>query len=292
MPKSTCGRPGCDLDLIDPATWPIEEIGPFRPTLRKLIVSLGSPNVDFARLADVIESDPVITANTLKVVNSAAYAHRAAIISVRRAIAVLGMDRLRNIAFALSIGRVVRDVRATRFNQSLFNAHSIATAIISDQIAIHGMSSNRRPAFPEGAFIAGLLHDIGRLVLAELAPDLYDTIHALFQLGGVSMLDCEREVLSITHADIGGAAANAWGVGETIRQAVIHHHCPQCPQTARSLSEVVSEADTCANRMGLSMFRSGALTDGKAERAFADIGLPQTSYREFLATYNSIHVLL
>ena len=157
-----------DAQLSERALAALGKLPPFSPILNKLLASLAGEDVSFSKLGDLIEKDTVVAGNIMHLVNSALYARRATITSVRHALALLGMDKVRNTLLGMSISRMWSQVKTPPvWSMARFNRHSAAVAILSDQIA------SRIPSviYPEGAFVGGLLHDLGRLLIALGLPD-------------------------------------------------------------------------------------------------------------------------
>ncbi len=154
-------------ELQQQALRSLDLLPPFSPILNRLLASLADEDVSFLHLAALIEKDPVLAGNVLRVVNSAAYGCRGRINSVAHAIAIMGMTKLRNTALACSVVRLWKGVPGTpKWSIADFNLHSIATAILSDQLAVRvGV------CYPEGAFVAGLFHDLGKLMIAVGLPE-------------------------------------------------------------------------------------------------------------------------
>src|SRR5579863_6106014 len=171
---------------------------PFSPILTRLMASLAEEDVSFSALGDLIEKDAVVAANILHLVNSALYARVGTISSVRHAISLLGTSKLRNAVLGMSIARVWNRVKMpASWSMARFNMHSAAVALLSDLLA------QRLPVvYPEGAFVAGLLHDVGRLLIALGLPTEYNRILELSNAGGRSLVDCERSVAGFTHAEL------------------------------------------------------------------------------------------
>ena len=167
--------------LSERAMGALGKLPPFSPILNKLLASLAGEDVSFSKLGDLIEKDTVVAGNIIHLVNSALYARRATITSVRHALALLGMDKVRNTLLGMSISRMWTQVKTPpAWSMARFNRHSAAVAILSDQIA------SRIPAvnYPEGAFVGGLLHDLGRLLMPRAFTRPSSTSSATGTVGG------------------------------------------------------------------------------------------------------------
>ncbi len=178
-------------NLKEKALRSLSALPPFSPILSRLLATLAAEDVSFAALGDLIEKDTVVAANVLHLVNSALYARRGTISSVRHAISLLGVNKLRNAVLGMSIARVWNRVKMpANWSMMRFNMHSAAVAILSDLLA-----QRVQVEYPEGAFVAGLLHDSGRLLIAMALPQEHVRIIERYSTGGLTMIECEREVL-------------------------------------------------------------------------------------------------
>jgi len=230
------------------------QLPPFSPVLNRLLATLAREDVSFAELSQLVEKDTVLSGNVLRLVNSAAYARRGEINSIPHAISVLGIHKLRNLVLGLSISRMWAGVKTPlSWSQARFNLHSVGTALLADQLA-QSVSVN----YPEGAFVAGLFHDFGKLLIAVAFPAEYREIEELLALGERPAWECEREILGVDHAAISGLALQEWNLPDPIRRAAEYHHEPaQNPHQELErgaatfhLSEVVRTASEVLNTLG------------------------------------------
>ena len=112
--------------------------------------------MSFATLAGVIERDSILSGNVLRLVNSALYGRRGTVSSVRAALSVLGLAKLRNFLLGLSVSRLWAKIKTPAgWSMSRFNDHAVAVALLAD-----GFVQEAKVDYPEGAFVAGLLHDL------------------------------------------------------------------------------------------------------------------------------------
>ena len=220
-------------DLKRKALRSLGELPPFSAVLSHLLASLAGESVSLARLGDLIEKDTVVSANLVLLVNSTPYARRGTVNSVRNA--VLGM----------SIKRMWSETRMpASWSMARFNTHSASAAILSDLLA-----QRLEVEYPEGAFAAGLLHDVGRLILALALPEHHARIELLHATGR-PRLDCEMEVLGFTHPMLSADALACWNIPVQIRIAVLDHHTPSGDL---ELSTVLDAANHYVNSTGASI---------------------------------------
>ncbi|MBS1835215.1 MAG: HDOD domain-containing protein [Acidobacteria bacterium] len=230
----------------------LTELPPFSPILNRLLASLAQEDVSFSKIADLIEKDTVIAGNILRLVNSALYGRRGEINSVRSAVSLLGVIKLRNFVLGLSVSRMWSQVQWPKScSAARFNQHGVATAVLADLIAQQSVVE-----YPEGAFIAGLFHDIGKMLIALGMRREWDEIYSNYHKGGTPLIECERQILGTTHAHLSGLAVSEWNLPEPIYRAVLQHHeLPSMDPHGGPipLAYVVSAADHYINRHGRSI---------------------------------------
>jgi HD-like signal output (HDOD) protein len=279
-------------DLKAKALRSLGSLPPFSPILTRLLAALAAEDVSFAGLGDLIEKDTVVAANILHLVNSALYARRGSISSVRHAISLLGASKLRNAVLGMSIARVWNRVKMpASWSMARFNMHSAAVAVLSDLL------SQRVPVvYPEGAFVAGLLHDAGRLLIALALPQEYERILEMFAAGAKPMTECEMEILGFTHAELSAEALKYWKLPEEIQIAVRDHHSsPAQAKGGIPLSHVVDAANQYANSAGLSILvknpsgskQAGLNQDSADASAVELLGLDAEKLQALLAEFRT-----
>lgn len=263
----------------------LSELPPFPAILNRVMASLTGENVSFHKLGDLVEKDTVIAGNLLHLVNSALYARREAVNSVRHALSLLGIEKVRNAILSMSITRMWRAMAMPpQFSMARFNMHSSAVAILADLLA------QRLPvAYPEGAFVAGLLHDVGRLMIARALPQDLERIEALHDSSGRPRIECETEVLGFTHAELSADALEHWHLPPPIRTAVLYHHAPEGddpPPSEITLSRVIDAANQYVNSTGASI-NVAPETDCADESRIESFGLEEISciISDFQAEY-------
>ncbi|MEP7353565.1 MAG: HDOD domain-containing protein [Acidobacteriota bacterium] len=230
----------------------LNRLPPFSPILSKLMASLAGQDISFAVLGDLIEKDTVIAGNVLRVVNSAAYARRDTISSVRHSLSVLGLEKLRNMVLGMSVSRMLNQAQTPKeWPMERFNKHSAAVAILSDLLV-----QRLKIEYPEGAFIGGLMHDVGKLVIAIGLPSEFQSVVAMYRTG-VPWTECELRTLGFTHAELSGDILEAWKLPQEICTAVGCHHSeiqPPATGTPWPLASAIWAADEYVNGMGESLF--------------------------------------
>ena len=232
------------LAVRDRALRALGQLPPFSPILNRLIASLANEDVSFAKIAELIEKDTVLAGNLLRLVNSALYGLPGTVNSIRHAVSLLGINKLRNAALSMSVSRMWNQIKTPAgWSMARFNLHSVGVGLLSDLLA-----QRLDVPYGEGAFAAGLFHDLGLLLVAIGLHDEYQQMSRLCSAGGKWMLDYELQVLGMTHAELSADALAAWNLPEPIQIAVRYHGNPDSDPTPVqagqvTLSRILNAAD-------------------------------------------------
>lgn len=182
--------------------------------------------VTAADLGQVISQDTSLTARLLKIVNSSYYGFQSKIETVSRAVTVVGLRELRGLVIAASAVETFSNVPDDVLNKVRFWRHSLYCGVIARLLAeqCHVLHSER-------LFVAGLLHDIGKLVIAQRFPEETKMITLGAESGESSEFKTEQTLLGFNHADVGGELMKAWTMPETLFESVAYHHTPRRADT-------------------------------------------------------------
>ena len=183
----------------------------------ELIESEDSSSQD---IGDAIQADPSLTAKILKMINSAFYGLSSEVASVPQAISLLGRNQLKQVLLGSILTEVFPDLDSEYFSMHHFWEHSVKTAIIARHLAMQNASVIDHEAF----FTAGLLHDIGRLIIAQVAPQEMAQINAAVKDDGQNIMQAEAELLGVTHIDIGAKLMRDWNMPSMLIQCLVKHH--------------------------------------------------------------------
>jgi HD-like signal output (HDOD) protein len=230
----------------------LQQLPPFSPILNRLIASLAAEDVSFARISDLIEKDTVLAGNILKLVNSALYGLAGTVNSIRHAVSLLGTNKLRNAALSMSVARMWSQVKTPPgWSTANFNQHSVGVAILSDYLA-----QRLNVVYAEGAFAAGLFHDLGLMLVAIGLHDEFKQLSLLRQQSPKWEPEYEMQVLGMTHAELSADALAEWNLPEQIQAAVRYHAAPELDSTVLkpgqlALSRVLHAADSYVQGTGV-----------------------------------------
>jgi putative nucleotidyltransferase with HDIG domain len=193
------------------------------PTLpsvaNKVTKLLKDPTCTAIRVSEVIDKDPSLTIRVLRLVNSAFYSIRSEVTSVRHAVALLGFKTITQMVITISVFDVFKGGYGREFDREGFWKHSIGCAVMSQKIA-----QLIDYAGVDDCFTAGLLHDIGKVVVDQYLHEEMEKVIQLTQEHEISFADAEKEIMGINHADIGGQVMENWKIPIPIIVAVKYHH--------------------------------------------------------------------
>jgi HD-like signal output (HDOD) protein/ActR/RegA family two-component response regulator len=223
----------------------IGAIGPL-PSLSETFLSLTklveNPGTTVGQIADVVQRDPAMAAKILQLVNSAFFGPAQIVTSLRAAVSHLGMGTIRNLVLVADAFRVFtpgRNIPAGVMDE-LWD-HSQRTAVIAGKLPVDR-------TIREMTVIAALLHDVGRLILASRMPEQFCKSLDLARAKNCSALEAERQVMGVSHAEIGAYLLGLWGIPYQVVDAVLSHHDPvRAAGNGFEITEAVFVADLLAH---------------------------------------------
>ena len=223
------------------------DIPTLSPVALRIQQLVDDPGTSARDLANLISKDPVLTAVTLRLVNSAFYGLQRRIGNVTRAIILLGFQRVKYIAMTASVMQAMGNSRFSSFNYKGFWLHSLATGLAADALA-----RRMAPDWSEDAMAAGLLHDVGKLALSMCLKDQWLPLIAKAKRGeGCLIRDLEQQALGFDHAEAGSWLAERWRLPPSICQSIRYHHQPGQATSAEDLVHVIHLSDVLTRGLGL-----------------------------------------
>ncbi len=260
----------------------LERVPALSPTATQLLARLARRNCEVKELAELIERDPLLSAQILTIANSAAFGRAQQISSIRHAVAMIGIGSVRRFALARSISNLFGKRKiAPSFSITRFNMHSVAAGMLLELLAECAPLEHS-----EDAFLAGLFHDIGKLVIAVALPAQYEEMLSAAALTCEPLLEVERRTLGTDHAELSGLAVEYWDLGEPIRSAAAYHHEPEqspAPSGKISLALAVSKVDAMINAAGMSLLPAPPIQKEVPPLAFAGFSVDQEKLIERFA---------
>lgn len=211
----------------------------------EVLSSFANEDVDVDKVAQQIARDQGLTARVLRVANSSFYGLQTKVGTIHEAVVVLGFRAVRSMVLAVGMNGAFRVDQCPGFDAPAYLRHGVGVALAARGLAPLVHQS------PELAFTAGLLHDIGELVLASNFSKPYVEVLAYRRHHDCFTTEAERAVLGMDHAEVGGLLAETWRFPAAIREAVAYHHGP-ADTSADSLANLIHVADVTARALGLS----------------------------------------
>jgi HD-like signal output (HDOD) protein len=205
-----------------------------------------SPKSTAHEMGEVISSDPNLSARLLKIVNSSFYNYSGRIDTLSRAIAIVGTRELYSLAVSVSAIRAFSKIPLEIINMDTFWRHSIFCGIIARYLG-----KRCGVLHPERLFVAGLLHDIGALVMFTRAPEKSKDLLLIAQGDEQALAYGEQQEFGFNHADLGGMLATLWNLPDTLVEAISCHHNPLEAICSKQQASIVKIADILADRSGL-----------------------------------------
>lgn len=220
MDDTSVSKTPDDQQIRDLFTSDIQELPPVPAVAIKLLQLTADEDVKIAQLSRVIETDPTLAAKILRMVNSAAYQLPKHITSLPHAVTILGFSRIRQIALGLSLYQhLKRHLSSPDFDLFQYWQHCLTVATLAKSLA-----QTTGYAEPDTAYVAGLLHDIGKLVLEAHGKISYSEIISSVGNSRAVLIKAERKLLGAGHDDVGCYICRKWGLPEQVTTVVKFHH--------------------------------------------------------------------
>lgn len=221
-------------------------LGSYAPVLEEIETLLESPECSLVTIGEAIEKEPDLTARLLRLANSSFYGFSSRLSTVTEAISLIGIQQVQDLILASSIIAQFKGVEDEFVSMESFWKHSLACGTCSRLLAME-----KRLPKADKFFVAGLLHDMGRLVLFSRAPQQAKEVFELYRNERVLLHEAEKRVLGFDHQEVAAAVMQQWKFPANLVQAVACHHQPEAADTARQEASVVHLADHLVNALQL-----------------------------------------
>ena len=217
---------------------------PTLPTVAQKVASLiKAPKTSAADINDAICCDQALAAKVLKLVNSPFYGFPRRITSITYAVVILGFNAIRNIVLTVTMMDSYK-TRHEDFSMEAFWKHTIGTAVIAESLAKRVKSDAQ-----DDAFIGGLLHDIGKIIMLHYFNDDFAAVMEEVKKDDCLFLQAESNILQYTHAEIGASLMERWNLPQHLVEAVQFHHLPNQITINQQLCALIHLADILARAL-------------------------------------------
>lgn len=231
----------------------VQELPALPDTAIKVLKMTDDPTVSARDIANTIANDLALTSRVLKIANSAFYGMPRSVSTVNEAVIILGMQALRNLALAAAAyDTLSRESAGYGLSPGELWRHSISCAMAAQIVA-----KKSRAVRTEEAFVAGLLHDVGKVILGVHVQPQYQAILALTELDEMPFHEAEKYVLGFDHAEVGQKIGEKWNLPPTLCAAIAGHHCLERGDEAPKLTAVVHVANAVCLMEGLGIGGDG-----------------------------------
>ena len=248
----------------------LDGVPPMPQVIQNVMKVTQDPKSAANDLSDVISTDQALTANVLRLCNSAYYGLPRKVGSVNQAITYLGFRAVRNLVLTTFLGDVYKgSVAVAGYHTGGLWEHSVAVGIAAQLVC----QKLRKKGADDVSFTCGLLHDVGKPILWKYAREYQNEILARVKIGGLSFPEAEREVLGFDHAALGAKVADLWNFPSGLVQAIALHHDPPKAQGDRFLSNVTHVANGVAVSFGAGISQQGLITSPLCRQALVELGL-------------------
>ena len=210
----------------------------------RLNETINHPRSSIDDISRIITEDQGLTARLLRLANSPMFGCYAKVDSITKAVTIIGTQQLRDLALAASVMGVFKGIPEELLNMSSFWRHCIACGIIARSLAVYRRESN-----VERLFVAGMLHDVGQVVLAAARPEVVRDLLEEHRETGRLYLELERERLGFDHAELGGALLKKWKIPSSIGEPVAFHHRPSSAEQFRLETALIHFSDIICQAM-------------------------------------------
>lgn len=212
----------------------------------QLSEAIDHPRSSIADIAKIISEDMGLTARILKLANSPMFGYFSKIETISQAVTIIGVLQVRELALALSVMDVFAGIPETLVNMEQFWRHSLATGLAARHVA-----TSQREASLERFFVAGILHDIGRLVMYVRVPEPSLQLLERCRSTGELLHRVERERFGFDHAEVGGALLRLWKIPPRVAEPVERHHGTQKAEQYPREAAILHFADILAHALQL-----------------------------------------
>lgn len=243
------------------------------PAIAMQVVKVSNdPRTAAEDISRLLALDQSLSARILRMVNSSYYASRSEVSSIRQAVVILGFETVRTLTFSTAIMDRFSSDDGAGAPRAEFWKHALGVAMTARVIARHQKRGREQE---ELAYMAGLLHDIGKVILDEYFHDTFAEILRRIRERGESFREAERAVNSIGHDEIGAFLALQWGLPRAIANAIRHHHAPMRAAEDASIVDTVHFADILAKTRGVGSGGDDDLS-GLSEDSVKRLGLSES----------------
>lgn len=225
----------------------VDKIPTFQESVHRILALTTSPDCSAKDLVQVIEHDPILTIKVLKLVNSAYFGLSQEVTSVNHSVVYVGINTIKNVAISVATTGALPKTNKAGLNMNRFWEHSLAVGVIAKLLAENkGVGKNEQANY----FVAGLLHDIGKVLFAHFMPTEYQQVLQKSEDEKIPLHQAEKSLLGFDHSEIGAMIATKWQLPTDLISSIKNHH-GEAEQEQSSLSLAIYAANQAAHYLAL-----------------------------------------
>jgi putative nucleotidyltransferase with HDIG domain len=248
----------------------IQNMPPLPTSVSKVLEIAKNPKVDAKELNNVISLDPVLTGKVLKLINSAYYSLPNQVTSIVRAIIMLGINTVKNLVLSTAVISSVRDKKNfNSLDMESFWRHSICVGVMAKSFAA---KQNVDSKVLEEYFVAGLLHDIGKIPFNSVISEQYLQAIAYSRQNKVPLHSVETKFFEINHCDLGYRIADLWKLNHNLTSTIRYHHNIEEADELKKFVSTIALANLVTNSLEIG-FGGNKFPDKNEEEIFGITGL-------------------
>lgn len=222
----------------------VERMPAFPKSVQKILELTRDLNCSPKALVQIIENDPVITMKILRVLNSAYYRLPSKVTSINHSVVFLGLNTIKNIALSIAAIGILPKQNAAGFDVDQYLLHSLSTAALAKHLC-----GKLGGADPMDCYIAGLLHDFGKVVFAQFMPGQFSMALEKSQSDNISLFTAEQAAIGADHTVVGSMLAEKWQFPKLLVDSIRDHHSEKAGETV--MGACVFAANKITNKMGV-----------------------------------------
>lgn len=256
----------------------IDSIPPFPATVTKVLQVIDTSKVNAKDVASLLAEDQSVATTILRYANSAYYGLPRQVSTVSEATVILGFAAIKSLLLAAAVHKTInKEVTGYSLAEGELWNHSINCAMLAKYLAV-----KCRFPIPEQVFVAGLIHDVGKVVLSTYVGPQFTEILKLVHEENIPFMDAEKRVLGFNHTEVGAALAQKWNLPSELVEAIAFHHNPQQAEHAFKLTALVHIADALCLMLGMGLGADGLLYP-LDEQVLDSLGLTVEDLEEAMA---------
>lgn len=226
----------------------VQDLPPLPKSAMQVIALTKNPATSAKELETVIRQDPALTASILRQVNSAYYGYARRISSIQEAVVMLGFQVIEGLSISAAVAPLLKSrLVGYEIEQEGLWKHSLLTAMAAKRLCQH-----RKLPYGDVAFTAGLLHDIGKLIISIYVQEVGDYLLKEVAEARLSYVELEEKIIGFDHARVGGFLARSWNLPDNLVAPISFHHSLSNAQNHGELSSVIHVANGLASLLGIS----------------------------------------